>query len=157
MFLSLLLFPLLALMTGGLSQAKDARPRAEVRLAMQLTRADDGGGAAAAPQVVGTPLLNTLDGSTGSLSVTGGELSYSVSCSPTVEAGGSVALLWNLQLSGKGLPGANSVTLNGASRVAAGKDEPLTEVTLKDPKTGRVSTFRLRVTTTVTDSAAPAP
>ncbi len=120
-------------------------PRAQVRLAVQLTRTDDG----APPRVIGAPVLTTLEGGTGSISVSGGDISYSVSLSPNAEANNNVALLWNLQLSGKALPGATSVNLSGASRVAAGKEEPVAEVTLKDPKTGRQSSFRLLVTTVI--------
>jgi hypothetical protein len=141
-------------------------PRAQVRFAIRLTRTDGGGeeGASsktpkspASPQVIGTPVVTTLEGGTGSISVSGGDISYSISLSPTLEANSNVALLWNLQISGKSLPGATSVNLNGASRVVAGKEEPVAEVTLKDPKTGRQSSFHVRATTTITGAVPPAP
>lgn len=131
-------------------------PRAQVRFAAQLTRADSGQGSGngpntlSAPQVIGTPVLTTLDGGTASVSLTGGDVSYAISLSPTVEASGTVAVLWNLQLSGRNLPGASSANQNGATRVNTGRQEPVAEVSLRDPKTGRQSAFRLQVTTTVT-------
>lgn len=124
-------------------------PRAQVTLAFQLTREEDGA-AGRAPQVIGAPVLSTLDGNTGSIQISGGELEYAISVSPTVEAENRVALLWSLQLSGKSLPGATSATLNGATRVVRDKTEPVAEITLRDPRTGRASSFHLAVKATVT-------
>ena len=126
-------------------------PRAQVVLALQLTRADGAAAPNGPGQVIGAPVLSTLDRNTGSIQITGGEMDYAISVSPTIEGGNNVALLWTLQISGKSLPGATSVALNGATRVARNKTEPLTEVTLRDPKTGKSSLFRLLVKTTVTE------
>ena len=125
-------------------------PRAQVTLTFQLTRTE-GGAATGKPQVVGAPVLITLDGSTGSLQITGGELEYALSVSPTLEPENRVALLWSLQLSGKSLPGATSATLSGATRVLRDRTEPVAELTLRDPRTGRSSSFHLVVKTTVTE------
>lgn len=134
----------------------EAAPRREVRLAIQLTRIN-GEAAAAAPQVIGSPVLNAFDGGTGSISLSGGDIGYSVSLSPTLESDNSVALLYNVRLSGRALPGATSVTLTGASRAATGRSEPVTEVTLREGKTGKSSTFRLSVTATIKPAPDGAP
>ena len=134
-------------------------PRAQVTLAFQLTRAESGA-AAGKPQVIGAPSLSTLDGNTGSIQITGGDLEYAISVSPTLEPENRVALLWSLQLSGKSLPGATSASLNGATRVLRDRTEPVAEITLRDPRTGRSSAFHLVVKTTVTEpgkAAAPTP
>nr|CAA9292340.1 hypothetical protein AVDCRST_MAG63-4468 [uncultured Armatimonadetes bacterium] len=154
--------PLVVLLAATAASAAPAReaekPARQVRFAVQITRTDaaDARAAAGAAQVLGLPVITTLDKNTGSIAVSGTDLSYSLSLSPGVEAGNNVALLWNLQLSGRGLPGATAVTMTGASRVAAGKAEPVAEITLKDPKTGRHSTFRVLVTTTVVEATGRA-
>ncbi len=137
----------------------EAAPRREVRLAIQLTRinGEAAAAAAAAPQVIGSPVLNAFDGGTGSISLSGGDIGYSVSLSPTLESDNSVALLYNVRLSGRALPGATSVTLTGASRAATGRSEPVTEVTLREGKTGKSSTFRLSVTATIKPAPDGAP
>lgn len=131
---------------------RDQASRAQVRFAVQLIRAD-GTTPIKAGQVIGAPVLTTLDGSTGSISVSGGDISYTVSLSPTLETDNNLALLWNLQLSGKALPGATTVNLNGASRIRVDKEEPVADLALTDPKTGTRSSFRLQVTTSVTQAA----
>ena len=152
----------IALLAASAAPALAARapekPARQVRFAVQITRSDaaDARAAAGAPRVLGSPVITTLDKNTGSISVSGGDLGYSLSLSPGVETGNNVALLWNLQLSGRDLPGATSVTMNGASRVVAGRAEPVAEITLKDPKTGRQSTFRVQVTTTLVDATGRA-
>lgn len=130
-----------------LAAPREQAPRAQVTLALQLTRAE---GNSETGQVIGTPVLTTLDGNTGSIQIAGGELEYAISISPTVEPDNRVALLWTLQLSGKSLPGATSAALNGATRVLRDRTEPMVEIVLRDPQTGRSSSFRLVVKTTVT-------
>lgn len=153
------LLPLVALLApaapSGQGVAEPAAPKAQVVLALEITCTNRGeaGKSNAAPQVIGTPKLSTLDGATGSIQVTGGDIAYSLSLSPSLERENRAALLWNWQLSGKGLPGATSAALSGASRVVLGKEEPVAELTLRDPKTGQATTFHLRATTTVTAAA----
>ena len=163
----------LAVLITPLSQAPNktapaaaAEPRAQLRLAVQITRTDEGAAAAdkPAPRVIGAPVLSTQDRTTGSISVAGGDLSFGLSLSPTLEPGNRATLLWNLRLAGKGVPGTRSLTMSGASRVTLNRNEPVTEVTLRDPATGRTSTFAVTVKASVaTESgggagaAAPEP
>jgi hypothetical protein len=164
---------------GGKPSASDAPSGPPVRFDLRLTRVDQdaaSGTAAAtpaAPALLAAPTLTTFAGQTAAVNVSGGEPSYSVSLSPTVEradnrqqAGSSAAapavrVLWNLRLSGKGLPGGvASVTANGATRVPLAIDDAtVAEIALTDPATGRLSRFRLagRVTTGDAAAAAPAP
>ena len=147
-------FVLLALPAAAAPPPKERpdpnAPRAAVVLAFQLTRTDAAGEKNDPAQMIGAPVLSTLDRSTGSIQITGGALDYAISVSPTVEAQNSVALLWTLQLSGKSLPGATGAALNGATRVLRDKTETVADLLLRDPKTGRSSAFRLSVKTTVT-------
>lgn len=142
------MIPLL-LAAVALAQTQTQTPRAELTLALRITRTD----AAPAPEtVLGLPTLKTLDGTTSSIQVAGGDLGYSISVAPTLEKaenGGTrnVSLLWNVQFNGKSLPGASSVTLTGAGRVAVDKEESMTEITLRDPKTNRTAIFRVQVKT----------
>lgn len=153
---------------AGAPQAKDAPPassasaaRAQVRFEMRLTRTDSGSNT---PVSLGTPIITTLDGSTASVSITGGEPSFMVSLSPTLEQAKSdnsgqqqrtVAVLWNMRLSGKGLPGVTAAAVNGASRVPLARETLLAELLLKDPASGKSSRFQLFVTTSVTDAPSP--
>lgn len=119
---------------------------------MELSRADNG----QAARTVANPVLSALGRNSASVQVTGADLSYAVSLAPEVErAGDRVAVLWTLQLSGA-LPGATTVNVSGSGRIATGRREPLTELTLRDPKTGRASVFRLYVTATIGDGLAGA-
>ena len=137
----------------------------QVRLALELTRTDTGTGTAAggnaddAPvaRTIATPILSAFSRGSGSVQVQGNDLSYGLSVSPDVERDGRIALLWTLQLSGKTLPGATSANVAGGARVAAGKREPIAEITLRDPKTGHASSFRVYVTATTDAAAAASP
>ena len=104
--------------------------------------------------MVATPVLTTFSRNSGAIQVTGTDLSFNISLSPEVEKNNRLALLFTLQLSGKSLPGVTSANLSGGTRVTAGRREPLTEVALRDPRTGRASTFRLFVTATVEGGGA---
>lgn len=135
-------------------------PVAQVRLALELTRTDTNNGAASvAPpaRTVAAPTLSAFSRSSGSVQIRGDDLSYGVSVSPEVERDGRIAVLWTMQLAGKTLPGATSVNVAGGARVQAGKREPIAEISLRDPKTGRASLFRVFVTATTGSDAAPAP
>jgi hypothetical protein len=136
-------------------------PAAQVRLALELARAD----ATAAPapantpnaafKVVASPTVSTFARSTGAIQVAGDDLSYAISVSPEVERDNRLALLWTLQISGRSLPaGVTSMNLNGGTRVAPGKRENIAEMVARDPKTGRTSTFRLYVTATIGDGGS---
>ncbi len=138
-----------------------ATPPQQVRLALELTRMDSGANGGAAPatppaRTLATPILSAFSRGSGSVQVQGDDLSYGISVSPDVERDGRIALLWTLQLAGKTLPGATSANVAGGARVAAGKREPIAEITLRDPKTGRASLFRVYVTAT-TDAAPVSP
>jgi len=148
-----------------------------LKLALQLIRTDvvvppvvtpavaaaPAAGAGPTVVTVATPTMLTLDGTTASFSVSGGDLGYNLSLSPTIAADGKLLVLWNLRLNGKSLPGATGVSATGAVRVEMGKSVGIAEVSLTDPATGRMATFRLQgivttgeaVQTTVT-AAAPA-
>lgn len=150
--------------------AKEAdAPRHQVRFELRLTR-DDSGDGNTAPVVLAEPRITTIDRNTASISITGGEPSYTLSLSPTIEpaasgttaSAGNIMVLWNLRLSGKTLPGVTAISLSGASRVAADREEALADVFLKDPRTGKASRFLLYVKTIVSTggtvpAAAPAP
>ena len=137
---------------------RDGQKSAVVRFALTLSRTDLPAGAnpASALVTLAAPMLTTLDGNTASVSVAGGDPSYTISLSPTVEtADNKVQVLWTIRLAGKTLPGASSVTLTGASRVGAGKDAILAEITLTDGATGKRAVYRLQGV--VTTESAPAP
>lgn len=136
---------------------------AQIRLEMRLSRVDkgsaaaDGAGNSPDSPVIATPALTTLDRGTATVSVTNKDLSYSISASPSIEhgekPGASVQLLWNLRLSGRTLPeGTNSASTTGATRIVpdAAGETLLTELPIRDAKTGSVSVFRLTVRVGIT-------
>jgi hypothetical protein len=132
---------------------------------MRLTRTDAAAAAASdALPAIATPTLTTLDRGTATVSVTNKDLSYSISASPSLEQAGkldlTVQVLWNVRLSGRTLPeGTNSVTTTGATRIApnAGGETLLTELPIRESKTGNVSVFRLTVRVSVTPTTSPGP
>jgi len=160
-----------------------------VRFDLRLTRIDGappaGATTAAAPALLAMPTLTTFAGQTAAMNVSGGEPSFSVSLSPSLErsdnrqqqagaaaatpavpSGPAVRVLWNLRLAGKSLPGGvSNVTMNGATRVPTGvEDATIAEVALTDPATGRVSRYRLAgkisvgaAADTASTAATPAP
>lgn len=132
-----------------------------VRFVLELTRADARPSEPvedSAARVLAAPTLSTLNNQTGSVQVTGGDLSYSVSLSPALnQAGDGLSVQWSLRLGGRSLPGGvTSVTLTGASALTPGKTQPLAEVTLRDPKTGALTRFRLLGRASVGAGAAAA-
>ena len=167
LFASLIALALTLLALSSAARARqtpprDTTPQPQVRLALELTRADGGSGEATpAGKVVATPVLTAFSRNSGAIQVTGGDLSFNISLSPEVEKNNRLALLFTLQLSGKSLPGGvTSANLSGGTRVTVGRREPVAEVALRDPRTGRTSTFCLFVTATVSGatiapSAAP--
>jgi hypothetical protein len=140
--------------------------RAQVQFTLNLVRVDAPATAApstpdAAPVVpitLATPILTTTDLGAASVTVTGPDLGYTISLSPTLEtaensAKADILTLWSLRLNGRSLPaGTTSVSLTGAKRVPAdgSGDSLLAEVPLVDAKTGQTTRFRLFVRTTVT-------
>ena len=140
--------------------SSETRVSVPVRFVAQLARIDYIGSSdtTGTTMAIANPTLTTLDGNTATLAVTGGELSYSVSLSPTVErSGGKVQVLYTIRISGKSLPGATAVTTTGAARVVAGKDAVVAEMSVSDPATGRRSAFRLHCVVTTGDAASPTP
>ncbi|HVK05078.1 MAG TPA: hypothetical protein VM490_16495 [Armatimonadaceae bacterium] len=144
---------------GTRAPQNDARNRTEVRFTTRLVRAESASleaKTADSEQVLAAPVLTTLDGQTASVNVTGTDPTYAISLSPTVEKpdekgrekteGGAPTLqvLWSVRLAGKTLPaGVSGVTMTGATRITANREEVIAEVLLPDPKTGRVTRFRL--------------
>jgi len=149
------------------SAADAKKPAQQVRFEMTLSRLESGdngaASTAAAPLVLGSPTLTTVDRNTASLSITGTDTSYNVSLSPTVEtANNSVQVLWNIRLTGKNLGGgATAVTASGATRMTVGKEGGLTEISVTDVQTGKRTTFLIRAKVTVSDApsvaASPKP
>lgn len=109
--------------------------------------------------LLASPVLSSADGDTASISLSApATLSYNIALSPTLtSANNTVQVMWNLRLSGKWLPGgASSVTLTGASQMALGREETITEIVLTDSEGKRRSAFRLSGTVT-RDGAMPPP
>jgi len=146
----------------------------QLRLEMELSReageAESGAAATAntpAPVLLASPTLTTLDHSTASVSVAGVAFGFTISLSPTLETQPGVAgaaptqtlqTLWNVRLAGRDLPGAvTSVSQTGATRTGLARRETLAVLTLRDPKTGAVSRYRLTVKATIETAAATKP
>ena len=152
-----------ALSRTASSPSVAAAPASQVRLALELARADAAPTASAAAtaanaatfRTVASPTISTFARNTGAIQVAGDDLSYAISVSPEVERDNRLALLWTLQISGRSLPaGVTSMNLNGGTRVPPGKRETIAEMVARDPKTGRTSTFRLYVTATIGDGGS---
>ncbi len=163
--------------TAASASARVTPAPAQIRLEMRLTRTEQAGAAGAGANSAGdaaavspalpamaTPTLTTLDRGTATVSVTSKDLSYTISASPSLEQadkpGSTVQVLWNVRLSGRALPeGTNSVATTGATRIdpKPGTETTLTELPVRDSKTGAVSVFRLAVRVLVTGTTASGP
>ncbi|MBC8101851.1 MAG: hypothetical protein H7Z41_04605 [Cytophagales bacterium] len=142
---------------------------AQIRLDLKLTRTDAEGdalNAGTAPVVIAAPTLSTLDRGTATSTLTSADLGYSLSISPSVEkleasGAATVQALWNVRLSGRTLPGGvNSVSESGATRFVSetgggGSDTLLSEMLVRDLKTGRTARFRLTGRVTILPAAVP--
>ena len=107
--------------------------------------------------ILASPIMTTLDGSTATISVAGGNLSYTLSLSPAIASNGKILTLWNLRLSGKSLPGATAVTATGATKIEAGKPSVIAEISLTDPVSKQRATFILQGITATGDAVTDNP